>query len=100
MLKQKQRVPVHEIHILYFVSSMHWLRDVEMLHNELCNCSWNRTGHKLLTASTDFVVSIWDVFTGECDRTFRFPSPVLKVQFHPRNRSGDIFDVHQVKFCY
>lgn len=51
----------------------------------VCSISWNRSGHKLLTASTDFVVSVWDVLSGECDRTFRFPSPVLKVQFHPRD---------------
>jgi COMPASS component SWD1 len=51
----------------------------------VCSISWNRSGHKLLSASTDCVVSIWDVLSGECDRTFRFPSPVLKVQFHPRD---------------
>lgn len=51
----------------------------------VCSLSWNRTGHKLLSAATDCVVSVWDVLTGECDYTFRFPSPVLKVQFHPRD---------------
>ena len=30
--------------------------------------------------------------TGECDQRFRFPSPVLKVQFHPRRE-------HQVLVC-
>ena len=48
--------------------------------------SWSRSGQKLLSASTDSVVSVWDVLSAECDRTFRFPSPVLKVQFHPRDR--------------
>lgn len=48
--------------------------------------SVNRNGHKLLSAATDNTVSIWDVQNGECDRTYRFPSPILKVQFHPRNR--------------
>lgn len=23
--------------------------------------------------------------SGECDQKYRFPSPILKVQFHPRN---------------
>ncbi len=48
---------------------------------------WSRTGRKLLSASTDNNVSLWDTLTGECDQRFRFPSPVLKVQFHPRNEN-------------
>ena len=67
--------------------------DLTRLHVFSHDCSWNRSGHKLLTASTDFVVSVWDVLTGECDRTFRFPSPVLKVQFHPRDRLVCFFKV-------
>lgn len=51
----------------------------------VCSLSWSRTGHKLLSAATDCTVSIWDVFSGDCDHTYRFPSPVLKVQFHPRD---------------
>lgn len=47
--------------------------------------SWSRNGHKLLSASTDNNVCIWDVLSGECDQKYRFPSPILKVQFHPRN---------------
>lgn len=51
----------------------------------VCSLSWSRTGHKLLTAATDKTVSIWDVLTGHCLNTFRFPSPVLAVHFHPRD---------------
>ncbi|XP_067678158.1 retinoblastoma-binding protein 5 homolog isoform X1 [Haliotis asinina] len=51
----------------------------------VCSISYNRNGRKLLSAATDNTVSVWNVLTGECDRVFRFPSPVLKVQFHPRN---------------
>ncbi|XP_070548679.1 retinoblastoma-binding protein 5-like isoform X2 [Ptychodera flava] len=51
----------------------------------VCSLSWSRNGHKLLSASTDNMVCIWDVITGECDQRYRFPSPVLKVQFNPRN---------------
>ncbi|XP_013398512.1 retinoblastoma-binding protein 5 homolog [Lingula anatina] len=51
----------------------------------VCSLSWNRNGHKLLSASTDNNVSIWDVTTGECEKSYRFPSPILKVQFHPRD---------------
>lgn len=47
--------------------------------------SWSRNGHKLLSASTDNNVCIWDVLSGECEQKYRFPSPILKVQFHPRN---------------
>ncbi|KAK3107224.1 hypothetical protein FSP39_009789 [Pinctada imbricata] len=51
----------------------------------VCSLSWSRNGRKLLSAATDNTVSIWDITLAECDRTFRFPSPILKVQFHPRN---------------
>lgn len=67
--------------------------------------SWNRSGHKFLSASTDCVVSVWDVLTGECDYTFRFPSPVLKVQFHPRDRCGGqsvlrtLLVIYCLKYC-
>ncbi|KAK0168446.1 hypothetical protein PV327_002245 [Microctonus hyperodae] len=51
----------------------------------VCSLSWSRNGHKLLSASTDNNVCIWDVLSGECDQKYKFPSPILKVQFHPRN---------------
>jgi COMPASS component SWD1 len=47
--------------------------------------SWSRNGHKLLSASTDNNVCIWDVLSGDCEQKYRFPSPILKVQFHPRS---------------
>lgn len=51
----------------------------------VCSLSWTRNGHKLLSASTDNNVCIWDVLSGECEHKYRFPSPILKVQFDPRN---------------
>ncbi|XP_076438186.1 retinoblastoma-binding protein 5 homolog isoform X2 [Babylonia areolata] len=51
----------------------------------VCSLSWSRNGRKLLSAATDNTVSVWDVISGENDKIFRFPSPVLKVQFHPRD---------------
>jgi COMPASS component SWD1 len=51
----------------------------------VCSLSWSRNGHKLLSASTDNNVCIWDILSGECEQKYRFPSPILKVQFHPRN---------------
>ncbi|XP_059151928.1 retinoblastoma-binding protein 5 homolog isoform X2 [Physella acuta] len=53
----------------------------------VCSLSWNRSGRKLLSAATDNTVAIWDVLSGENEKVFRFPSPVLKVQWHPRNSS-------------
>uniref|UniRef100_A0A1I8IHP3 WD_REPEATS_REGION domain-containing protein n=1 Tax=Macrostomum lignano TaxID=282301 RepID=A0A1I8IHP3_9PLAT len=44
----------------------------------VCSVSWSRDSKKLLTASTDNTVALWDVLSGECDKVFRFPSPVLK----------------------
>ena len=53
----------------------------------ICSLNWSRDGHKLLSASTDNNVCIWDVLTGECEQKYRFPSPILKVQFHLRNNN-------------
>lgn len=50
----------------------------------VCSLSWSRSGRYIVSASTDNTVSVWDVLNGDCDQKFRFPSPVLKVQFHPR----------------
>ena len=48
--------------------------------------SWSRSGRKLLSSSTDWNVIIWDVVQGEAELRLRFPSPVMKVQFNPRDR--------------
>uniref|UniRef100_UPI00358EF350 retinoblastoma-binding protein 5 isoform X1 n=1 Tax=Myxine glutinosa TaxID=7769 RepID=UPI00358EF350 len=53
----------------------------------VCSLCWSRNGHKLVSASTDNMVSLWDVLTGDCEQRFRFPVPILKVQFHPRDMS-------------
>ncbi|KAH1003895.1 hypothetical protein HUJ04_003735 [Dendroctonus ponderosae] len=50
----------------------------------VCSISWSRNSYKLASASTDNTVCIWDVLTGECEQKYRFPCPVLKVQFEPR----------------
>lgn len=47
--------------------------------------SWSRNGRKLLSGSSDWNVSLWDVLSAECDQKYRFQSPIAKVQFHPRN---------------
>ena len=51
----------------------------------VCSLSWSRSGSRLASASTDNNVSVWDIITGECEHRFRFPSPVLRVQFNPRD---------------
>lgn len=53
----------------------------------VCSLSWNRTGHLLLTASTDNTVCIFNVVSGDCIMKYRFPSPFIKVQFNPRDSS-------------
>lgn len=47
--------------------------------------SWSRNGQKLLSASTDNNVIIWNVLSGKQEKMYKFPSPVMKVQYHPRN---------------
>jgi len=51
----------------------------------VCSVSWSRNGKKLLSASMDWNVAVWDVLTGDCEHRYRFPSAIHKVQFHPRN---------------
>lgn len=48
--------------------------------------SWSRSGRKLISASTDWTVGVWDVLSGECDKQYRFPGPLTKVQSNPRNK--------------
>lgn len=50
----------------------------------VCCLSWSRDSRKLLTASTDNTVSIWDIVNSDCEKTFRFPCPVLRAQFNAR----------------
>ncbi|XP_013187239.1 retinoblastoma-binding protein 5 homolog [Amyelois transitella] len=50
----------------------------------VCSLSWSRNCKKLLSASTDHNVCIWDVLSGECEQRYRFPTPILRVQFDPR----------------
>lgn len=51
----------------------------------VCSLSWSRDGRQLLSACTDNTVAVWDVLSGDCLHKYRFPSPVLKVQFNPRD---------------
>lgn len=53
----------------------------------VCSLSWNRTGYYLLSASTDNTVCLFNVVSGECEHKYRFPSPFIKVQFHPRDNN-------------
>ncbi|CAH1105473.1 unnamed protein product [Psylliodes chrysocephalus] len=51
----------------------------------VCSISWSRNGYKIASASTDNTVCIWNILSGECEQKYRFPCPVLKVQFQPRS---------------
>lgn len=51
----------------------------------VCSLSWSRCGKQMASASTDNTVCLWDVVSGECTQKYRFPCPVLRVQFEPRN---------------
>ncbi|XP_044728845.1 retinoblastoma-binding protein 5 homolog [Chrysoperla carnea] len=51
----------------------------------VCSLSWSRSGHKLASASTDNTVCIWDILSSDCEQKYRFPCPVLKVQWEPRS---------------
>ncbi|KAK6103454.1 WD domain G-beta repeat family protein [Brugia pahangi] len=47
--------------------------------------SWSRDGRKLLTASNDWSVAIWDVLEGSRIERQIYGSPVLCAMFNPRN---------------
>jgi COMPASS component SWD1 len=55
------------------------------MNHPVCSISWSRNGHRLITASLDNTVAIWHVLSAQCLMKWRFPSPVLKAQFNPRN---------------
>ncbi|KAH8872717.1 Retinoblastoma-binding protein 5 like [Schistosoma japonicum] len=50
----------------------------------VCSLNWSRDSKRLLSASTDNTVSIWNVLSSACEQTFQFPCPVMKVQFNAR----------------
>ncbi|KAK4471005.1 hypothetical protein MN116_006506 [Schistosoma mekongi] len=50
----------------------------------VCSLNWSRNSKRLLSASTDNTVSIWNVLSSACEQTFQFPCPVMKVQFNAR----------------
>ena len=45
--------------------------------------------HNFECIHKDNTLAIWEVITGECNQQYRFPSPIIKVQFPPRK--GDTF---------
>ncbi|CAF2121317.1 unnamed protein product [Rotaria magnacalcarata] len=50
--------------------------------------SWSKKSDLIATSSTDSTVCIWHTSTGRCHtRISCIQSPILKVQFHPRNSS-------------
>ncbi|KAF9286871.1 hypothetical protein BGZ68_002485 [Mortierella alpina] len=55
-------------------------------------------GHvKTITSLRDWSCIVWDLLTGTKKHTFRFDTPVLNAQFHPKNNSLFIAALHQEK---
>ncbi|KAG9509291.1 Retinoblastoma-binding protein 5-like protein, partial [Fragariocoptes setiger] len=52
---------------------------------QICSVSWSRNGRRLALASLDNSVTVWDVMSAKCLLKWQFPSPLIKVQFNPRN---------------
>ncbi|CAF1005113.1 unnamed protein product [Adineta ricciae] len=54
----------------------------------ICCVSWSKKSDLIATSSTDDTVCIWNTSTGRCrTRISCIQSPILKVQFHPRDSS-------------
>lgn len=53
--------------------------------NPVCSLDWSRNSHKLVSCSMDSSVTVWDAKSGGNLLRWRLPSPVVKVQFNPRN---------------
>ena len=82
--EEQQRLLVHMcIQSALYGTVNHSLNDFSVTKS-FKSFSWSRSGHTILSASTDNTVAIWEVLTGECNQRYRFPSPIIKVQFHPR----------------
>lgn len=57
-------------------------------YSPICCISWSKKSDLIATSSTDNSVCIWQTTTGRCrTRISCLQSPILKVQFHPRNSS-------------
>ena len=54
-------------------------------NHPICSVSWSRDGHRLVSASLDNTIAVWHVLSADCLMRWRFPSPILKAQFNPRN---------------
>lgn len=50
-----------------------------------CSINWSRNGRKIVSSSVDNTIAVWDVVTGTCLTRWRYPTPILKAQFNPRN---------------
>lgn len=53
----------------------------------VCSLSFSRRGRTLVSASTDNTVCVIDVLSSDIIAKWRFSTPVLKVQFNPRNEN-------------
>ncbi|KHJ83523.1 WD domain, G-beta repeat protein [Oesophagostomum dentatum] len=47
--------------------------------------SWSRNGRKLLTASADTTVAVWNVIEGSCLHRLKYSAMVTSAVFNPRN---------------
>lgn len=55
------------------------------VNHPICSIGWSRDGHKIVTASLDNTIAIWHVLKSDCIMRWKFPSPILKAHFNPRN---------------
>lgn len=63
-------------------------RMIPLAHaHTICSIGWNRNGSKIVSASSDFLVCVWDVLQGELVRSFRFPGPIQAAHFNPRDET-------------
>lgn len=51
----------------------------------ISSLSWSRDGRKLLTASADTTVAVWNVIEGACMHRLKYSAMVTSAVFNPRN---------------
>lgn len=51
----------------------------------ITSLDWSKNGDKLISGSTDYKITIWNIETELRDFILRFPSPISKVQFRPED---------------
>jgi COMPASS component SWD1 len=78
----------------FFSSFLHDFQALYPFADHQSSLSWSKDSRKLLTASGDCNVVVWNVATGIKAAHLRFEAPIINAQLHPRNKNICIVSSH------